>query len=186
MMELVKERGFVVFESGDYDLNIIGLRNLADKDSNLFNDTLHIVYKLGEKWIDESCQCTTDPGAYWLQKPDYKPCAIYYHDQQARGAYQIGLHKGKPALRQVKPVKFWRDGNKDQHMDYEGVVYTDLIYVNIHRASTRPQGSHYVNKWSGGCQVLKYSTDMDRLFELANHQVDSLGYQSFTYTLLGV
>ena len=28
VLELVKERGFKVFSDGDYDLNIIGLRNL--------------------------------------------------------------------------------------------------------------------------------------------------------------
>lgn len=186
VLQMVQDRGFVVFDAGDYDLNIIGLRNLKDRESNLFDDRMHVVYRLGGLWIDEHCACTTDPGAYWLQKENYKPCAIYYHDQQARGAYKIGLHRGKPALRQVKNVKFWRDGNKDQHLDFTGPVYEDLIYVNIHRASTRTGGSHYVNKWSAGCQVLKFSTDMDRILELANHQIESLGYRSYTYTLLGV
>ena len=186
ILELVQQRGFVVFDSGDYDLNLIGLRNLKDRESNLFDDEFHIVYRLGDLWIHEWCACTTDPGAYWLQKEDYKPCAIYYHDQQARGAYEIGLHKGRPALRQVKPVKFWRDGNKDLHLDFEGPVYEDLIYVNIHRASMREEGSYYVNKWSAGCIVLRLSRDMDRLMTLAHKQGTTLGYKRFSFCLLGV
>jgi hypothetical protein len=186
VLELVKKKGFVVFEDGDFDLNIIGLRNLSNRESNLFDDEIHIVYKMGDIWIDEFCACTTDPGAYWLQKEDYKPCAIYYHDQQARGAYQIGLHRGKPALRQIKPVKFWRDGNKDLHLDFQGPVFEDIIYVNIHRAGMSPEGSHFVDKWSAGCIVLKLSRDMDRLLELAQLQVDCLGYKTFSFCLLGV
>jgi len=186
VLELVKERGFKVFSDGDYDLNIIGLRNLQNRESNLFDDVMHVVYKKGDIWVDEFFPCTTDPGAYWLQREDYKPCAIYYHDQQARGAYQMGLHRGTPALRQMFPVQFWRDGNKDRHLDFGGPVYKDLIYLNIHRASKRAEGSHYVNKWSAGCQVLKYSIDMDRVLELCQLQRDTLSYHTFSYCLLGV
>jgi len=182
----VKEAGFVVFEDGNYDLNIVGFRKLGDPDGfNQFNDRICIIYKLNQKWIVEEGAATTDAGRYWLTKADYKPCAIMFHPQQARGAYQLGLHGGKyEALRQWKPVKFWRDGNKDEHLNYDGPVYKDLIYLNIHRSSVREHGSLYVDKWSAGCQVWQDPKDHARMVELCYKQIESLNYRTFTYTLL--
>ena len=182
----VKEAGFTIFEDGNYDLNIVGFRKLGDPDGfNQFNDRITISYKLNQKWIVEEGAATTDAGRYWLTKPDYKACAIMYHPQQARGAYKIGLHKGKyEALRQIQPMKFWRDGNKDEHLDYSGHVYKDLIYMNIHKSSSREHGSLYVDKWSAGCQVWQNSKDHERMVELCYKQIESLGYRTFTYTLL--
>jgi hypothetical protein len=182
----VKEAGFVIFDSKDYDLNIVGFRKLGDPDGfNQFNDRICIIYKRNQKWIVEEGAATTDPGRYWLTKPDYKPCAIYYHPQQARGAYRLGLHRGKyEALRQVKPAKFWRDGNKDEHLNYEGEIYNDLIYMNIHKSSSRGHGSTYVDRYSAGCQVWQDSKDHERMVELCYLQIKNTGYESFTYTLL--
>ena len=137
-------------------------------------------------WVEEWGPATTDPGSYWLTKPDYKPCAIYYHPQQARGAYEIGLHRGSyTALVQRRPVKFWRDGNKDEHADYYGVLYTDVIGLNIHRSSTRPEGGQTVDKWSAGCQVWKYAADHARMIELCKLQLQHHPtWTKFTYTLI--
>lgn len=183
----VKEAGFVIFDSKDYDLNIVGFRKLGDPDGfNQFNDRICIIYKRNQKWIVEEGAATTDPGRYWLLKADYKPCAIYYHPQQARGAYRLGLHRGKyEALRQVKPAKFWRDGNKDEHLNYEGEIYNDLIYMNIHKSSSKGQGSVYVERYSAGCQVWQNPKDHERMVELCYLQIKNTGYESFTYTLLG-
>lgn len=181
----VKSYGFAIFEDGDYDLNIIGVRNIVDPKPNQFDDVLIVAYKLDGKWITEEAQITTDPGRYWLTKENYKPCAVYYHPQQARGAYVIRKHRGKyDALCQWRAVKFWRDGDKDEHAEYKGKVYKDLIVLNIHKSSSLPSGSQYVNKWSAGCQVFKYEKDFDRLMELAKLQIEHLNYRTFTYTLI--
>lgn len=184
VLKRVKENGFVVFDDGDYDLNIIGLRNLTNPQPNEFDDRLIVAYLKDGEWWTEEATITTDAGRYWLQKPDYKPCAIYYHPQQARGAYKIGLHRGKTGLRQIQPVQFWRDGNKDEHANYSGHVYKDLIGLNIHRSSERSGGARYVDKWSAGCQVFKYIDQFERFIELCKLQELSLGYHTFTYTLL--
>ena len=188
ILDLVKQRGFVIFNDGNYDLNIIALRRLDNRQHNRFDDTLHIVYKQGDSWLHEYCECTTDAGTYWLTKEDYRKdgVAVLIHDQQARGAYKIGKHRGYKALEQVQNVSIWRDNNLDSVADYNcSEVHKGVYKCNIHRASTRPNGSTYVNKWSAGCIVVSKNDDFLRVMHLAEKQVLSLGYRTFTLTLLG-
>lgn len=189
ILQKVLDHGFVIFQDGDYDLNIVGVRNLNSAKDNQFDDKLIVAYRKGSIWITEEFVITTDPGRYWLVKPDYKPCAIYKHPQQARGAYKIGYHRGKyKALTQSFAVEFWRDSNKDEHADYNcSQVYKQVIGLNIHRSSTRDTGSHFVDKWSAGCQVFKYADDrgFKRFMWLCEQQIKSLNYRTFTYTLIG-
>lgn len=181
----VKRYGYAVFEEGDYNLNIIGIRNVTSPEDNQFDDKLVIAYKADGQWITEEAEITTDPGRYWLTKENYKPCAIYYHPQQAKGAYKIRKHRNSyDALCQHKAVKFWRDGNKDEHAEYKGPIYEGIIGLNIHKSSSSPKGTQYVNKWSAGCQVFKYESDFNRLMELANLQIEHLNHRTFTYTLI--
>lgn len=189
ILELVEERGFKVFCDGDYDLNIIALRRLNDRQHNKFDDELHIVYKKGVLWIDEWCACTTDPGTYWLKKTDYRAdgVAILVHDQQARGAYKIGLHRGYVAYEQVNNVKIWRDNNLDAVADYNSSkVHSGVFKCNIHRSSLRDGGSEFVNKYSAGCIVVQDSVNFSRCIDLAHKQVVQLGYKTFSLTILGV
>jgi hypothetical protein len=141
VLDDVAKHRFTVFTQGDYNFNIIGVRNLDSSSVNRFDDTIYVCWKVGFEWKMFKAPITTDPGRYWLEKPDYKPCAVMYHNQQVRSAYKFGLHRGSyKALVQAKPIKYWRDGNKDAHIDYTGTIYNDIIGLNIHRASTRQDG----------------------------------------------
>ena len=186
ILQRVEKQGFKVFSAGDYDLNIVGVRTIQDRKDNEFDDRIYIAYLLDGRWIVESGEATTDAGRYWLTKPDYKPCAVYLHPQQARGAYEIGLHRGKyEALVQIKPVLFWRDGNKDSHVDYNSsVAYHDRIGLNIHRATAKDSGSMYVERFSAGCQVWKYRSDHERMMILCKRQIEKRGWNRFSYTLI--
>ena len=180
----VKKHGFAIFEDGDYDLNIIGIRNVIDPKDNRFDDQIVIAYRCNGKWITETAAFTTDPGAYWLTKEDYRDCAVYMHPQQARGAYKIGSHRGYKALRQIRSVRFWRDGDKSFSPRYGGPIFKDMIGLNIHRSSKKEGGSLYVDRWSAGCQVFQNNNDFERFLELCELQISSLGYRTFTYTLI--
>lgn len=185
LIKRVQKLGYAVFTDGDYDLNIIGLRKIKNNQTNKFDDQIVVCYHLDGKWIEERFQATTDPGRYWLVKPDYKPCAIMYHPQQRRGCYQLGLHRGKyKALVQVQNIKFWRDGNKNQVLDYKGTVYSDRIGLNVHRSSLNRDGASYVDRYSAGCQVIRLPREFARFIELCERQVESLGYRTFSYTLI--
>jgi hypothetical protein len=99
---------------------------------------------------------------------------------QYRGSHAIGLHQGKyEALKQAKPVKVYRDANKD--MTYDTKLITEGIYgINIHKAGA---DSTYVENWSEGCQVFKKSADFDEFMGLVK-KAATLHGNSFTYTLL--
>jgi len=189
ILDRVESFGFRVFDQPNYDLNIIGVRRMQNRQDNEFDDSIHIVYRMLDFWVEEWAPATTDPGSYWLTKPDYKPCAIYYHPQQARSAYEIGYHKGRAdheCLKQVRTVKYWRDGDKDHHASYTGheTIYENIIGLNIHRSSKH--GSEFVDAWSAGCQVYKYPRDLERLITLCKLQIEHHPTWShqFTYTLI--
>ena len=185
ILKKVIDHGFMVFDDGDYDLNIIAVRNL-ENTPNVFDDKLHVVYLLGGEWKEHIYQVTTDPGRFYLDDPTYrdgKGVAVIYHPQQARGAYKIVLHGGKyEALRQFRPIQFWRDRNFDDKADYTGPVHKDLIYVNIHRASIK--GSTKINKYSAGCIVFANPDEFSQFMGLASKQIESLGYRTFTLTII--
>lgn len=189
----VKRHGFKVFEKKDFDLNIIGIRNLSSTKANLFDDEIHILYRERGFWVDEWGKATTDPSTYYLKNENYRPddgVAILCHPQQIVGGYVLGPHgqTGYKALvnRGRTPTKVWRDGNRDSNLDWDGQVYEGFFGVNIHRASTRGDGiTQEVSVWSAGCQVWQDIRDFQRMLELCHKQIELLGYESFTYTLIG-
>ena len=117
----VQSKGHKFFENGDYNVNIVGVRNSAtdNKVTNKFDDWMTISYKVNGEWNFHCYDCTTDPGKYWvdnLLNPDGVAIVV---PGQYRGSHQIGLHQGKyEALRQMKPIKVWRDDNEDNVYDH--------------------------------------------------------------------
>ena len=106
ILDSVESHGFKIFDDGDYDLNIIAVRNL-ENNPNVFDDKMHVCFLKNGQWQERIFQITTDPGRFYLQDPTYRDgngVAVIYHPQQARGAYKIGLHGGKyECLRQYQP-----------------------------------------------------------------------------------
>lgn len=172
---------FRVFVGAPYDLNIIGARS-PSREINAFDDWVHVVYKLGPKWVEELFPCTTDPGLYWTDNPmRVAGTAIICAPQQIRAGYEIGTHKGRyECLVPRLPVKVWRDNNRDDVLDTDGQEF-EGYGIQIHRAS-RSETSTQVNKWSAGCTVI--SQGWDRFMELV-HLQRSNGYGSlYTYTVV--
>jgi putative heme degradation protein len=99
---------------------------------------------------------------------------------QYRGSHALGLHQGKyEALRQQKPVKVYRDKNKDLNFD-EHTIQEGIFGINIHKAGA---DSTYVENWSEGCQVFKKSSDFEEFMSICRKAAAVHG-KSFTYTLL--
>lgn len=175
--------GYAFFENGDYNLNLFGIRNM-DKDPNTFNDVVGLLYKVNGKWTLKKYDATTDPGLYWrenLMNPEGTAIII---PGQYRGVYGIGLHKNSyEALRQKKPMKYWRDRNKDKKLDFGGKVYEEIAYTNIHRATKiLGEKSLYVNSHSGGCLVIAARNDFDEFMSICKKARELYG-NSFTLTL---
>ena len=181
----VKAKGYVWFEGAkDYDVNIVGIRNLQPSKhvTNLFDDTLTISYKKDGVWQFHEWPITTDPGKKaMLQYSNPKGVAILVPGQY-RGSHMIGLHQGKyEALRQQRPVKVWRD--KDKDMEYDWVDEdTGIFGINIHRSNPKTE-STYVENWSEGCQVFKRVNQFNTFMDICRLARNIHG-NSCTYTLL--
>ncbi len=181
----VKAKGYAWFEGEkDYDVNIVGIRNLqpAKHVTNLFDDTLTISYKKDGVWQFHEWAITTDPGKKAMLEYSNPNGVAILVPGQYRGSHMIGLHQGKyEALRQQKPVKVWRD--KDKDMEYDWVDEdTGIFGINIHRSNPLTE-STYVENWSEGCQVFKRINQFNTFMDICRLARNIHG-NSFTYTLL--
>lgn len=169
----LKMKGYVFFENGEFNINIVGVRNSATgkRVTNVFDDWMTILYKENDEWKYFSWPCTVDNGDGTARLVE----------GQYRGCFTLGLHQGKyTALKQCKPLKVYRDWNlKDGTYD-ESKIYNDVAGLNIHKAGTNSQ---QVNNWSEGCQVFKMSADFDAFMKIVL-QSSTIHGKIFTYTLI--
>ena len=179
----VKAKGYVWFEGAkDYDLNIVGVRNSAtgNKVTNVFDDTMTVSYKVNGAWVFKQWSCTTDPGTKGVKEFHNAAGVARLVEGQYRGSHTLGLHQGKyEALKQAKPVKVYRDANKDMTYD-ETKIQEGVFGINIHKAGV---DSTYVENWSEGCQVFKKAADFEAFMVIAREAAKVHG-PSFTYTLI--
>ena len=179
--EALRKKQYKFFENGDYNLNIIGIRNVSDQIDNLFDDTLFLAYKVEDRFNIQQFPCTTQPGAYYMKTPMNKLGTAILVPGQYRGAYTIGLHQGKyEALRQCGLLKIYRDNDRDNTYDYQNITDSINDGINIHKAG---RASKKIDNWSAGCQVLAYAADFDILMGLAKRSSKLYG-DKFTYTLI--
>ena len=186
--DAVISKGYKWFESGNYNLNIVGVRNSETKGrvTNAFDDCVTVSYMLEGEWKFHCYQATTDPGSHWEENLLNKKGVAILKPGQYRGSHKLRLHQGKYlALGQQKPVKVYRDKNKDGKYDLlEENVDEGIFGINIHRATGRAGGkSIRVDKWSAGCQVIAANDDWHEFLDICQAAREIWG-NSFTYTLL--
>jgi|TARA_R100001480_G_scaffold102007_1_gene105427 hypothetical protein len=184
----VKSKGYKWFENGNYNINIVGIRNSETKGkvTNKFDDKITLSYKVQGDWKFHIYDCTTDPGSHWVDNLLNKNGVAILKPNQYRGSHTIRLHQGKyEALGQAKPVTVYRDNNRDDKYDLdESKTQTGLFGINIHRATKwGGKKSTYVEKWSAGCQVIASNDDWHEFMDICRLARDTWG-NSFTYTLI--
>lgn len=182
--KILVNKGYAYFTNGKYNLNIIGIRRAGTKVTNQFDDYIVVEYidMYGIKTRDVF-PATTDPGLSSMTKPmSTKGCAILVPGQY-RSSWMIGYHKGKyEALVQCKPLKVYRDNDKDNVYDLNSKTIEEGNFgINIHKAG---DDSTIVNGWSAGCQVLKRKVNFDKLMKLAHYQFSQGMGARYTYTLI--
>jgi len=181
-------KGHVFFENGDYNINIIGVRNDSGR-ADVFDDFMNIIYKVDNAWVVDSYVITTEPGPSILRKPlasvVSKGTAILVPDQY-RSTYQVGTHGGKrkytAVVQRGGKVKVWRDNNRDAKPDYVGHEDEGWYGINIHRQWGSDE-REYTGGVSAGCQVFQSSKDFYEFMDTCNKSADKWG-NSFTYTLI--
>ena len=185
----VKAKGYAWFEDASnktYDVNIVGIRNnapsVADKVTNVFDDTLTISFKDESKiWQSYAWNATCDPGKKGVMEFHNNKGVARLVPGQYRGVWSIDKHQGKyEALCQRNGnVTVWRDANRDLLFE-EKVTDTGMFGINIHKAG---QDSTWVENWSEGCQVFKRVKDFDAFLVICKKAAKIHG-NKFSYTLI--
>tara|TARA_B110000902_G_scaffold7296_1_gene8677 strand:- start:18 stop:626 length:609 start_codon:yes stop_codon:yes gene_type:complete len=186
--ETMTSKSYKYFTGGDYDVNIIGVRNSDTKNrvTNAFDDCMTLSYKVEGEWKFHCYKCTTDPGTHWVENIMREDGVAILKPGQYRGSHKLRLHAGKYlALGQKKPLLVYRDDNRDNNYDLlEESVQEGLFGINIHRATGKKGGkSTRVDKWSAGCQVIASYNDFEEFLGICKQASDIWG-NSFSYTLL--
>ena len=183
LQNIIEGMGHTFFTKGNYNVNIIGVRN-PNLVANSFDDTMLCAFKVAGQWVLKEWEITTDAGKYWLKNPmNSKGCALLV-PHQYRSTYKIDLHSGKytALCQRLKNVEVYRDDNKDQILDFNVTKEWGMFGINIHRSNPWSE-SHNVDKWSAGCQVFKKVADFDEFMDICKRANDNWG-NSFTYTLI--
>ena len=184
--ELFAKKGYSFFTKGVYNLNIIGIRS-NNAEPNRFDDMIIVLYRDEEfNWQIFKAEATTDPGRYWLLNPMNIDGTAILTEGQHKGAWVIGLHKGKykALVQRTNEVTVYRDRNRDNKLDFDkNSIQSGYFGINIHRASKIHLTLH-VDKWSAGCQVIQDSEKFDEFISLCKKQVTHTGYKTFSYTII--
>ena len=182
----VISKGYVWFNDDankSYDVNIVGVRNSSTGKvvTNLFDDVMTLSFKNDKgEWQYYEWTITTEPGKKGVMEFHNEGGVARVVPGQYRGSHAIGLHQGKyQALKQAKPIKVYRDSDKDMEFD-ENKITEGIYGINIHHAGA---DSTYVENWSEGCTVFKRIVDFDAFMKIINTAAKIHG-NSFTYTLI--
>ena len=185
LIDAFQKNGYSFFEKGDYNLNIVGVRNNSGK-ADRFDDNINVAYKVDGDWVVDAYTATTEPGVNILKRPIVKGGTAILIPGQYKGAYKIDTHGGKRRYLAVcqrnKPVKIWRDDNRDRKPDYSGKVHEGMFGINIHR-QWGPDDREYTGGVSAGCQVFQSSKDFYEFMETCQVSSSEWG-NCFSYTLL--
>mgnify|MGYP001558944548 CR=1 FL=1 len=174
---------YTFFDRGIYNINIIALRALPG-EPNKFDDYLSISYRRArDEPVTQAFKCTTDPGTYYLNNPMRTIGTAVIAPQQVRGGMTIGNHKRLySCLVQNKPLKVYRDNNRDSTVNYVGPTIETPNSLQIHRASAN-WAVESVNKYSAGCIVVQDPKDFEEFMTIVYLSVERYG-DKFTFTLI--
>lgn len=180
--QISRAKGYKFFE-GEFNLNLVGIRNVRDLQANTFNDLFCVAFMDQGQPVLLQYACTTDPGTYYRTNPIHAQGTAILPPEQYLGLWRIGLHQGRydALVQNVKTVGI-RDNNRDAYLDLNARTgLRELIGINCHRA--RADGvSKQVDKWSAGCQVIASSAHFDELMGLCKYSATRYG-NVFSYTL---
>lgn len=184
IQQTLSTKGYIWYDTGNYNLNIVGVRNSNTnyQITNLFDDILCVCYKKDGIQQYKEYPITTEPGLYYSQNLlDANGVAIMVPGQY-QGGWKLGLHQGKyEALVQRKPVKVYRDKDKDKVYDLDAQTIQEGFFgINIHKSGW---DSQQINKWSAGCQVFKKESDFNEFISICKEAIKIWG-NSYTYTLI--
>lgn len=157
--------------------HVIVVRSNED-EADKYDDKLYLFR--GETFIGVM-SCTSNSGAYgllnffkWSKEGTavIKFDEIYYNSFMKSDGKAVQHHNGKmQCLRQVAPLKYYRDSNKDKKIDETGKIYEGNNSTNIHANSyTNKKGiiSWSIGKWGTGCTVIN---DLTKYYDVLLNEI---------------
>lgn len=154
LLDRVEQIGGIIPNKGK--ALIIGVQSTEDS-FNLFDDKFYLFN--GPDFMMVSTG-TTNAGKTALKsfdQYDLTGAAVWQTDQWCPDVFEPGLHKQKMrALRQVEPITYYRDNDKDNKAEQIGVPRREIIYANMHGVSYDENSElikEEINGWSFACQV---------------------------------
>jgi hypothetical protein len=183
-------QGFRLWTKGDYNLNVIGIRNPDDQAAlDAFNDAMLWLWRVAGEWQFAVFKITMDPGQPSVKSPRrtdgtarlIAPQQISrlwvqgnHHASDPKKAYRAGVQSAAP-----ENIRVWRvKGDLDA-----GAEFRNVRGINYHRAN-RDAVSTVVGAWSEGCQVNCNPKHFEYSLMLWDLQVKSWGeggkYLSYT------
>lgn len=149
--ELSSYRGI---PNGYWILGVQSNEDLYDKYDDkfyLFKGTEFIMVTTG----------TTNAGSTGIknyQRYNKKGVLVVKTNEWYYDLWKPGYHRGKmPALRQNKPIKYYRDWNKNNVIEEIGKMYEGMRGINFHTVSYQKIPGfirRLIGGWSAGCQVI--------------------------------
>ena len=165
LLERVEAVGGHITNPGKY--LIIGVQSQEDA-YNSFDDKFYV---FDGNLFRQVSSGTTNCGSRALKHFDnlgLTGAAVWLTDQFIEDCYVKGMHKasrpggGMRALRQNKPIKYFRDSNRNEKAEQIGPMQEGVIWANMHGVSYDPFSERVLNTiggWSFACQVWNRMSD---------------------------
>lgn len=183
LRQAVMAKGYPFFTTGDYNLNLVGIRNTQDLHADTFNDLMCVAFFTDGEPHLFAFSATTDPGVYYRENPMSVTGTLILPPGHYPAMWRVGKHQGQyQALAQNRPVTVWRDNDGNAELNGGRATETGYFGINCHRAAEYGV-SQVVGRWSAGCQVVADSIEFDLLIALVKRAAAQWG-DSFSYTLL--
>lgn len=162
------------------NVNIFGIRDRNGKMDS-YCDYIGVIWRTNKNELKMKIwPASTKPGLYYFNNPMNGKDTCIIKEGQYKSAYAIGEYHGYKALRQVKPLVYYRDSNRDSVADYnEATLQTAIRQTHIHKSG---KDSVIVHNWSAGCQVFKREADYNEFMNIVTKSAKYYG-NTFTYTL---
>lgn len=170
---LKKVKSLPTFKKIPSDYWILGIQ--SDEDAfNVFDDKFYL-FK-GEKFIMVVTGTTNAGAEGHLNYKKYNPggVAVIKTNEWYYDVWRYGLHKSKmEALRQIRPIKFYRDNDRDGKTEEVGKLYNEIIYANFHTVSYDKRKGYIlklIGGWSVACQVCNNVEEYYKIIALTKNQ----------------
>ncbi len=202
ILDAMRSKKYIIGEEVGF-VNIVAIRYQYEGEtySNLFKDRMWVIWKnSSNKWESKSYPVSTIAGLFrgspknglkmkkYIQKKSTKglgsivPAQYINVYSLSEAGSSTGL-KSLPYLRQISPLKAFRDTHWDDdriYYDNKNSVDVGNFGMHIHRGFA---GGTLVNSWSEGCQVFSKSGDYSQFISLLRIHIKKYG-NKFNYTLM--